>query len=122
MEIGSFHKQILAAQIDGSDAGMYGDYWRKLVAWKAMNDEQPDRELITLRMYRELVTRSMEYAKYLREDGIGKQEILEVYASIEVDMLRMEQQATQSVRQEIEAIRGLLEGADSLLDSSYTNL
>lgn len=122
MEIGSFHKQILAAQIDGSDAGMYGDYWRKLVAWKAMNDEQPDRELITLRMYRELVTRSMEYAKYLREDGIGKQEILEVYASIEVDMLRMEQQATQSVRQEIEAIRGLLEGADSLLDSSYTDL
>lgn len=122
VEIGSFHKQILAAQIDGSDAGMYGDYWRKLVAWKAMNDEQPDRELITLRMYQELVTRSMEYAKYLWEDGIGKQEILEVYASIEVDMLRMEQQATQSVRQEIEAIRGLLEGADSLLDSSYTNL
>ena len=122
VEIGSFHKQILAAQIDGSDAGMYGDYWRKLVAWKAMNDEQPDRELITLRMYRELVTRSMEYAKYLREDGISKQEILEVYASIEAQMLRMEQQATQSVRQEIEEIRGLLEGAELLLDSSYTNL
>lgn len=121
VEIGSFYKKIVAAQIDGTDTGMYGDYWKKLVAWKQINDEKPDRELITLRMYQELVTRSMEYAKYMREDGISKQEILEVYTSIEVDMLRMEQQATQSVRQEIEEIRGLLEEADKLLDSGYAD-
>lgn len=118
-EIGSFYKKIAASQRDGSDAGMYGDYWKKLITWKAINDKQPDRELITLRMYRELITRSMEYAKYLREDGISKTEILEVYASIEGDMLQMEQQATQSVKQEIEEIQGLLKGADVLLDSSY---
>lgn len=121
IEIGSFYKKILAAQIDGSDAGMYGDYWKKLVAWKQLNDKNPDRELITLRMYRELITRSMEYAKYMREDGIRKQEILAVFGSIEADMVQMEQQATESVRQEIEAIRGLLEGADELLDSSYAD-
>lgn len=122
IEIGSFYKRIVAAQIDGSDAGMYGNYWRKLVSWKALNDKKPDRELITLRMYREVVTRSMEYAKYMREDGISKQEILTVFISIEADILQMERQATESVRQEIEAIRGLLDGADELLDSSYEDV
>lgn len=122
IEIGSFYKRIVAAQIDGSDAGMYGDYWRKLVSWKALNDKKPDRELITLRMYRELITRSMEYAKYLREDGISKQEILTVFTSIEEDIMQMERQATENVRQEIEAIRGLLNGADELLDSSYEDV
>ena len=82
----------------------------------------PDRELITLRMYRELVTRSMEYARYLCEDGIRQEEIQEVYASIEADLLRIEQQATQNVRQEIAAIRGLLEGADELISSGYTDV
>lgn len=118
-EIGSFYKKIAALQIDGSDAGMYGDYWKKLITWKAINDKQPDRELITLRMYRELITRSMEYVKYLREDGISKREILEIYAAIEGDILQMEKQATQGVKQEIEEIQGLLKGADVLLDSSY---
>ena len=121
-EIGSFYKKIVAAQIAGSDAGMYGDYWRKLVTWKEWNDKKPDRELITLRMYRELVTRSMEYGKYLREDGITRQEIQSVYAAIETDMLRMEQQATESVRQEILGIQELLAGADELLDSYYRNI
>ncbi len=121
MDMGGFYKKIIAAQIEGVDAGMYGDYWTKLVAWKQMNDVQPDRELITLRMYRELVTRSMEYARYLREDGIRQEEIQEVYASIVTDLLRMEQQATQNVRQEIAAIRGLLEGADELISSGYAD-
>ena len=121
-EIGSFYKKIVAAQIAGSDAGMYGDYWRKLVTWKEWNDKKPDRELITLRMYRELVTRSMEYGKYLREDGITRQEIQSVYVAIETDMLRMEQQATESVRQEILGIQELLAGADELLDSYYRNI
>lgn len=121
MDMGGFYKKIIAAQIEGVDAGMYGDYWTKLVAWKQMNDVQPDRELITLRMYRELVTRSMEYARYLREDGIRQEEIQEVYASIVTELLRMEQQATQNVRQEIAAIRGLLEGADELISSGYAD-
>lgn len=121
MDMGGFYKKIIAAQIEGVDAGMYGDYWTKLVAWKQMNDVQPDRELITLRMYRELITRSMEYARYLREDGIRQEEIQEVYASIVTDLLRMEQQATQNVRQEIAAIRGLLEGADELISSGYAD-
>lgn len=121
MDMGGFYKKIIAAQIEGVDAGMYGDYWTKLVAWKQMNDVQLDRELITLRMYRELVTRSMEYARYLREDGIRQEEIQEVYASIVTDLLRMEQQATQNVRQEIAAIRGLLEGADELISSGYAD-
>lgn len=121
IEIGSFYKKIVAAQIAGLDVGMYGEYWRKLITWKAWNDENPDRELITLRMYRELVTRSMEYAKYLREDGITKQEILGVYMEIEADMLQMKKQATENVRQEIAAIMELLDGADELLASSYAD-
>ena len=72
-------------------------------------------------MYRELVTRSMEYVKYMREDGIGKQEIQAVFASIETDMAKMEQQATGNVKQEIEAIRELLKAAEGMLDSGYAD-
>lgn len=119
VEIGNFYKKILAAQIDGTDAGMYGEYWKQLVTMKQMNDENPDRELITLRMYREIVSRSTEYAKYLREDGVEKQDILAMYAAISEDMKKMESTATSTVKEEIANIRTLITNADNMLDSSY---
>lgn len=121
IEIGSFYKKIVAAQISGTDIGMYGEYWKRLVSWKALNDKKPDRELITLRMYRELVTHVMEYTKYLYQDGIKKREIQEVLAVIETDMSKMEQQATEHVKREITIIRELLEATEKLLDSGYVN-
>ena len=30
--------------------------------WKEWNDEAPDRDLVTLRLYREIVTKTLEYA------------------------------------------------------------
>lgn len=119
IEIGNFYKKIVAAQIDGTDEGMYGEYWKKLIELKKINDETPDRELITLRLYREIVTRSMEYAKYLKEDGIAKDEITAVYAEIAMDMDDMQKNTTEKVTVEIEQMKILLEQAKKMLDSSY---
>ena len=50
IEIGNFYKKIIAAQIEGTDEGMYGTYWQNLIELKKLNDAAPDRELITLRL------------------------------------------------------------------------
>lgn len=118
-EIGNFYKRILAAQVDGTDAGMYGDYWKKLMSLKQMNDEQRDREFITLRMYQEIVTKSMEYASYLQEDGISGEEILSVYQEIETDLHAMKGQATNAIAGEIDYLEQMMESAYKIIRSSY---
>ncbi|MCM1184810.1 MAG: serine/threonine protein kinase, partial [Roseburia sp.] len=119
VEIGGFHKRIAAAQIDGSDAGMYGAYWERLSELKALNDEAPDRDLITLRMYREIAGRAAEYAKYLRDDGVSQETVRGMLDDIERDMRCMEETATDAVRGEISSIRRIMELADGMIRSSY---
>lgn len=119
VELGAFHKNVTAAQIDGTDAGMYGAYWHNLSALKAMNDEAPDREFITLRIYREIATRVAEYAKYFMEDGVEGEELLAMLQGIEEDMWRMEQGATSAAQQEIDAIRWIVGAAHRMVRSTY---
>ena len=119
VEIGNFYKKIVSAQIEGTDSGMYGEYWNKLAELKRMNDADSDRELITLRLYREIVTRSMEYSKYLCEDGISKEEILDMYSEIEESMDKMQENAGSAVKDEAENIRQIMKGAVNMINSSY---
>lgn len=117
VEIGKFYKNIVRAQINGSDTGMYGEYWVNLMELKKINDASPDRDLITLRLYKEIVTRTLEYAAYLQEDGITMEEIEETYSSIQEDIAQM--QASQNVMEEIKNLEGLIESSKEMLDSSY---
>ena len=98
---------------------MYGAYWNNLIELKKLNDAAPDRELITLRLYQEIITRSMEYAKYLKEDGITKEDIMEVYDEIAVDINTMEHNSNSKVEDEISNIKSLMEQADRMIRSSY---
>lgn len=119
VEIGNFYKKMIAAQIDGTDEGIYGRYWENMSGLKAINDEAPDRELITLRMYREIITRVTEYARYFMEDGVTREEIVSMFESIESDMKIMEKSAAPQVREEIDKIRTLRQLADKLVSSTY---
>lgn len=119
LEIGSFYKKMIAAQIDGTDEGIYGRYWYSLCELKALNDENPDRELITLRMYYEIVMRVTEYARYFMDDGVTCEEITTMFDSIESDMNNMQKGATPTVLEEIEKIRSLRELADKIVRSTY---
>lgn len=121
IELGSFYKRIINAQMEGNDGGMYGEYWNSLVALKRANDEMPDRELITLRLYEEIVSKSMEYAKYLKEDGIMKEEIISLYEEIAIDCEGMKGRTTSvGVLDEIERVRALIEKSDMLLSSGFS--
>lgn len=119
IELGTFYKTVIASQIDGTDAGMYGAYWDSLVELKKLNDAEPDREIITLRMYREIASRVVEYVKYFKEDGVTSEEIIAMLGSVEEDMQQMEQSATSAIHQEIEAIRWILDGAHKMVRSTY---
>jgi hypothetical protein len=98
---------------------MYGEYWKKLLELKALNDENPDRELITLRLYEEIITRSIEYGKYLREDGITKEEIDMTYDDILYRTNLMSDNATQKVKDEADNIVELIEQARRMLNSNF---
>ncbi|MDE7414884.1 MAG: serine/threonine protein kinase [Lachnospiraceae bacterium] len=119
VELGTFYKKVIASQIDGTDAGMYGLYWQRLTELKALNDAIPDREIITLRIYREIATRTVEYTRYFMEDGVSGDEILSMLGELEEDMKRMEQGATSAAQQEVEAIRWIIEGAYKMVRSTY---
>ena len=119
IEIGNFYKKIIAAQIEGTDEGMYGTYWQNLIELKKLNDAAPDRELITLRLYQEIITRSTEYAKYLKEDGITKEDIMTVYNEISSDIDAMEHSSNSKVDEEINNIRNLMKQAEPMIRSSY---
>ncbi len=119
VEIGTFYKKVIASQIDGTDAGMYGAYWRSLAELKVLNDAAPDRELITLRIYREIATRVVEYVKYFREDGVTGDEIIVMLEELEESMRQMEQGAASATQQEIEAIRWIIDGAYKMVRSTY---
>ena len=119
VELGTFYKTVIASQIDGTDAGMYGAYWHSLIELKELNDVEPDREIITLRMYREIASRVVEYVKYFREDGVTSDEIIAVLNALEDDMQRMEQSATSAIYQEIETIRWIMDGAHKMVRSTY---
>lgn len=119
VELGNFYKNVIVFQIDGTDSGMYGEYWHSLSELKALNDAEPDRERITLRIYREIASRVVEYVKYFKEDGIAKEEIVSMLDEIEHDMAQMEQGATSATRKEIEIIRWIIEGAHNMVRSTY---
>lgn len=119
VEIGNFYKKMIAAQIDGTDEGIYGKYWSSLLQLKALNDENPDRELIILRMYHEMIVRVTEYARYFMDDGVTREEIMAAFDSIEADMERMRVGAAPAVLEEIEKIQSLKLLADKIVRSTY---
>ncbi len=119
VEIGGFYKKMIAAQIDGTDEGIYRKYWNSLSQLKALNDENPDRELITLRMYHEIVVRVTEYARYFMDDGVPRAEVETMFDSIDADLCRMKEGAAPAVRAEIEKIQTLRMLADKIVRSTY---
>lgn len=119
VEIGNFYKKLLAVQREGADVGIYANYWKNLVMLKASYDENPDRDVITLRMYQEMITRSMEYAKYLQEDGITKQELLEVYDEILANTMQMRSYANAMLLEEIRNVEQLMDMAQKLINSVF---
>lgn len=119
VEIGGFYKKMIAAQIDGTDEGIYGKYWDNLSQLKALNDENPDRELITLRMYREIIVRVTEYARYFMDDGVPREEIAAMFDSIDADIQSMKEGAAPAVLEELEKIQTLRILADKFVRSTY---
>lgn len=117
VEIGNFYQRIVPAQISGTDQGMYGEYWNNLRRLKEWNDEAPDRDLVTLRLYREIVTKTLEYAGYLQEDGVPPQEMEELLKEISQQTENMKTGAGQVLMEEIQELEQALKGAQQMLTS-----
>ncbi len=117
VEIGTFYRKIILAQVEGTDKGMYSEYWNNLMELKKFNDENPDREIVTLRLYREIASRTAEYAGYLLDDGIKQKDIDNLFESMRKDMQKLEKQANSSMKEEILQINKLLNDAENMITS-----
>ena len=120
VEIGSFYKEIIMAQVEGNDKGMYSKYWNNLVELKKYNDENPDSEMMRLRLYREVATRITEYARYFIEEDISTDEINAFLASIKDDIQNISEEANSTMAQEIEEISMLIKSAEKMLQSGIS--
>ena len=104
----------MMAQTEGNDGGMYSEYWRNLMELKRNNEEDPDREIITIRLYEEIAGCITEYARYLMEEGISQQELEQVISDMSEDMDRMEAYVGSRIQTEISQTRILLDNAESI--------
>ncbi len=118
IEIGSFYKKITTAQLEGEDAGMYKEYFEGLKKLKKENNLNPDRDLITLRMFREIVTNSIEYAAYLKDDGVSKEEIDTLSSEIEKDVDKITG-TSKATKEEIQKIKELIAEGKKIINSTY---
>ena len=60
----------------------------------------------------------MEYANYLMDDGVSREDIQKVYAQIKTDMEKMESHSAH-LKSEITNLYQYMEDAQRLLNSTY---
>lgn len=117
-DIGTFHKDIRRLQDEGNDTGHYKIYWDNLENLKQINDEKPDREAITVRLYKEIVSQTYNYCKYYKEDGIEKDEIISMLDSIEMDLTQMNS-TQERVKEEVQALMPLIRDTTAIVNATY---
>ena len=117
-DIGTFHKDIRRLQDEGNDAGHYKSYWDNLKRLKEVNDERPDREAITVRLYKEIVSQTYNYCKYYREDGIEKGEIISMLDNIETHLIKMNS-TQERIKQEIQDLLPLIKDTTAIVNATY---
>ncbi|NMA79212.1 MAG: serine/threonine protein kinase [Clostridiales bacterium] len=117
-DIGTFHKDIRRLQDEGNDAGHYKLYWDNLKRLKEVNDERPDREAITVRLYKEIVSQTYNYCKYYRDDGINKAEIVSMLDNIEADLIKMDS-TQERIKQEVQDLLPLIKDTTAIVNATY---
>jgi len=117
-DIGTFHKDIRRLQDEGNDAGHYKSYWDNLKRLKEVNDERPDREAITVRLYKEIVSQTYNYCKYYRDDGIEKGEIISMLDNIETHLIKMNS-TQERIKQEIQDLLPLIKDTTAIVNATY---
>ncbi len=113
-QMGSFRMNAVLSPENEYDKEEYIKYWNNLLELKGINDAEPDKDMITLRLYEEIARSAAEYAGFLLDGGITKAEVNELFDDIRGDVDKMEARATGSVLEEIEDVRVLLEIAEEM--------
>lgn len=122
IELGNFYRKISQARIEGQDAGMYAAYWNNMAQLIEANREMPDKPIVTLKMYEEVITRTMDYAQYFKQDQISKDEIQKVFQEISEDIDQIERESdAQSVMvtETIAKVRQLLVNSEEIIRSTF---
>ena len=117
-EMGGFYKDIVLRQKGAKDKGIYLNYWSDLLELKKLNDTDPDKDMITLRLYNEIIGRTMEYAGVLFEQGVTKKEVNRLYEDIRTDINEMELQEESVIYKEREKTQKLLEMAKEMTNAT----
>ena len=117
-DIGTFHKDIRRLQDEGNDAGHYKTYLDNLKRLKEVNDERPDREAITVRLYKEIVSQTYNYCKYYRDDGIEKDEITSMLDNIETHLIEMDS-TQERIKQEVQDLIPLIKDTTAIVNATY---
>lgn len=114
VEIGSFHRNAVLAPAGEYNKEKYIEYWNNLLELKRINDAEPDKDIISLRLYGEIASSAAEYAGLLLDKGVTQKEIDELFSSIRGDMKRIEENAAGVVLEETEKVYTLLEIAEEM--------
>lgn len=78
-DISTFKKNIAQAINESSDSGMYKEYWGNLINALSIDSG----EIVELQLYNSIADCISTYSYRLREDGVAKEEILDMVSKIE---------------------------------------
>lgn len=123
--IGEFYANIQTAVEEADDSGMYGEYWRDLTELaEMMEEENTDKEIVSLEMYRLIINSIENYAVKFRNDQIEETELRNMMQKIEELFSGTGTEAANAsdkIRNLRESITGRIEAANRAVETAYLN-
>lgn len=87
--IGDFYANIAKLQYEGNDDGEYKKHWENLKELKKENDENPNQEAVTVRLYSEIISQITILSNDLKNDGIKQVELTDMLLEVKEDLENM---------------------------------
>lgn len=125
--IGDFYAEIQTAVEEAADSGMYGNYWEDLTGLvDLIEQENTDKEIVSLEMYRLVVNSIENYAVKFRNDKVEKYELQEMMDKIKKQFqdkgsAAAADQASDKIRELQQHITGRIEAAERAIETAYIN-
>ena len=118
VNLSNFYGNIRRASNDGSDIGMYADFWKDLKDVKQLYDTNTDTGIMTVRLYEDIVNAIVVYANDFKIDGVTDIEIEDMLNQINEPIDKLTNGRTED---DVNQLKSDMQAARNMLNSVYGN-
>lgn len=121
LEINSIYQKMLHPSPDDTGES-YLELWNTFKELKAANDANPDRDVITVGLYYEIVIQTSSNASNMRFAKVELKEIEDMYSDIKSELERIQESPDSNLApQSAKELYDLMDDAQKMLEAGYSN-